>query len=49
LFFDVKGQLFGYDFPLATVVDPAVKPPRINNNTNVSGAAWDAFDRVRLK
>ena len=22
LFFDVKGQLFGYDFPLATVVTP---------------------------
>jgi Carboxypeptidase regulatory-like domain len=49
LFFDVKGQLFGYDFPLATVVDPISKPPRINNNTNVSGAAWDAFDLARQK
>jgi carboxypeptidase family protein len=49
LFLDIKGQLFGYDFPLATVVDPAVKPPRINNNTNVSGAAWDAFDLARQK
>jgi len=49
LFFDLKGQLFGYDFPLATVVDPAVRPPRINNNTNVSGAAWDAFDLARQK
>jgi Carboxypeptidase regulatory-like domain/TonB dependent receptor len=49
MFIDVKGQLFGYDFPLATVVDPAVKPPRINNSTNVSGAAWDAFDLARQK
>jgi hypothetical protein len=49
MFIDIKGQLFGYDFPLATVVDPAVKPPRINNNTNVSGAAWDAFDLARQK
>jgi hypothetical protein len=49
LFIDVKGQLFGYDFPLATVVDPAVKPPRINNSTNLSGAAWDAFDSARQK
>jgi outer membrane receptor protein involved in Fe transport len=49
LFFDLKGQLFGYDFPLATVVDPAVKPPRINNSTNVQGAAWDAFDLARQK
>ena len=49
MFLDVKGQLFGYDFPLATVVDPSVKPPRINNNTNVSGAAWDAFDLARQK
>ena len=49
LFFDIKGQLFGYDFPLATVVDSATHPPRINNNTNVSGAAWDAFDLARQK
>jgi len=49
LFLDVKGQLFGYDFPLATVVDAATHPPRINNNTNVTGAAWDAFDLARQK
>jgi hypothetical protein len=49
LFFDVKGQLFGYDFPLATVVDATTRPPRINNNTNVTGAAWDAFDLARQK
>jgi outer membrane receptor protein involved in Fe transport len=48
LFFDLKGQLFGYDFPLATVVDPAVKPPRIDG-ANVRGAAWDAFDLARQK
>jgi hypothetical protein len=49
MFVDVKAQLFGYDFPLSTVVDPAVKPPRINNSTNLSGAAWDAFDLARQK
>jgi hypothetical protein len=49
LFTDLKVQLFGYDFPLATLVDPKTKPPRINDNTFITGAAWDAFDLARQK
>ena len=49
LFTDLKVQLFGYDFPLATLVDPKTRPPRINDATFITGAAWDAFDLARQK
>jgi Carboxypeptidase regulatory-like domain/TonB dependent receptor len=49
LFVNVKGGLFGYDFPLLTLVDAKTAPPRINNNTFITGAAWNAFDLGRQK
>jgi hypothetical protein len=49
LFLNVKGGLFGYDFPLLTLVDPKTNPPRINDNTFITGAAWNAFDLGRQK
>ncbi len=48
-FLNVKGGLFGYDFPLLTLVDPKTSPPRINDNTFITGAAWNAFDLGRQK
>ena len=45
LFTDVKVNLFGYDFPLASRPTYKMQPPRLDTGTNfTSGAAWDAFD-----
>ncbi|HEV8347306.1 MAG TPA: TonB-dependent receptor [Vicinamibacterales bacterium] len=49
LLLNVRGGLFGYEFPLLTLVDAKSQPPRINNNTFITGAAWNAFNLGRQK
>jgi carboxypeptidase family protein len=49
LLFSARGGLFGYDFPLLTLVDAKSQPPRINDGTFITGAAWNAFDLGRQK